>query len=175
MRRVGHMREFDHVLFEPFAVRMFRRDLVLDLFVGDDAAFLSIDQKHATRLQAAFLQDAFRRDIQHADFRRHDDQIIFGHVIARRAKTIAIQRCADANAIGEGDRSRAIPRLHQAGMIFVEGLFLVAHALVIRPRLGNHHHHRVRQRATGQDEQFEAVVEHRRIAAVGVDDREEFS
>jgi hypothetical protein len=37
----------------------------------------------------------------------------------------------------------------------------------------DHHHHRVRERAAGEDEQLERVVEHRRVAAVRVDDRED--
>ncbi len=59
-------------------------------------------------------------------------------------------------------------------MIFVERLLLLAHALVVRPRLRNHHHHRVRQRPPRQDQHFKAIVEHRRIAPVGVDDRQDF-
>ena len=77
--------------------------------------------------------------------RSHDDQVIFGHVIARGPQAIAIKDSADAHAVGKGNRGRAIPRFHQAAMIFVERLLLVAHALVIGPRLRNHHHHRVRQ------------------------------
>jgi hypothetical protein len=42
-----------------------------------------------------------------------------------------------------------------------------------RPRLGNHHHHRVRQRAAGEHEQLERVVEHCGIRAVRIDDRQD--
>ena len=65
---------------------------------------------------------------------------------------------------------RAVPRLHQAGVVLVEGPLLLAHRLVAGPRLGDHHHHRVRQRAAGEHQQLEHVVEHRRVAALGVDD-----
>ena len=56
-------------------------------------------------------------------------------------------------------------------MELVKRLLLVAHALVIGPRLGNHHHHRVRQRTSGHYQQLQTIVEHRRVAAVGVDYR----
>ena len=77
-------------------------------------------------------------------------------------------------AIGEGDGSGAIPRFHQATMKFVERLFLVAHRFVIRPRFRDHHHDRVRQGTAREHERFQAVVEHRGVAAVGIDDREDF-
>ena len=55
----------------------------------------------------------------------------------------------------------------------VERAAVGIHRLVIGPRLGNHHHHRVRERAAGEDEEFERVVEHRRVGAVWVDDRQD--
>ena len=58
-------------------------------------------------------------------------------------------------------------------MILVERAALRVHGLVVGPGLGNHHHHRVRQRAAGEDEELERVVEHRRVGTVGVHDRED--
>ena len=57
----------DHVLVEPLAVRLFGRDLALDLLVGDDAALLGVDEEHAAGLQAAFECDVRRRHVEHAD------------------------------------------------------------------------------------------------------------
>ena len=57
-----------------------------------------------------------------------------------------------------------------AGVVLVERLLLLAHRLVAAPRLGDHHHHRVGERAAGQGEQLQHVVEHRRVAAALVDD-----
>jgi hypothetical protein len=60
-------------------------------------------------------------------------------------------------------------------VIFVKGaLLLVAHALVVATTARDHHHHGVRQRAPGQHQEFQAVVEHGRVAAVLVDDRQHF-
>ena len=56
-------------------------------------------------------------------------------------------------------------------MVLVEGPLVVVHLLVAGPRLRDHHHHRVRQRAAREIEQLERVVEHAGVAAVRVDDR----
>ncbi len=56
-------------------------------------------------------------------------------------------------------------------MVLVERPLVVVHRVVVRPRLGNHHHDRVRQGAAREVEQFERVVEHARVAAIGIDDR----
>ena len=54
-------------------------------------------------------------------------------------------------------------------MKLVEGPLLGAHLLVAAPRLGNHHHDRVRELPSGEQQHLERVVEHRRVAAVGID------
>ena len=66
-----------------------------DFFVGNDAAFGRIDQEHAAGLEAAFLENAIRRDIEDTDFGSHDDQIILGDVVAGRTQTVAIENRAD--------------------------------------------------------------------------------
>ena len=140
------------MLVEPLTVGLFAGDLLLDLGVVDDAALRRVDVEHAAGLQAALLGDVLRGDVEHADLGGHDDLVVFGDVVAGGAKTIAVERRADAHAVGEGHAGGAVPRLHQAGVVLVERLLLVAHRLVIRPGLRDHHHHRVRQRAAGQDE-----------------------
>ena len=159
---------------QPFLIRMRAGVFLLQLLVGDDAALLGVHQKHSARLQTAFDRDALRRDRQHAGFRRHDDHVVFRDVIARRAQAVAVQARADADAVRERHRGRAVPRFDEAGMKFVKRAALGVHALVIFPRLGNHHHHRVRQFAARHDEQFHAIVKLRRVAAVGVDDGNDF-
>ena len=89
-------------------------DLALDFVVGDDAALFHVDQEHAARLQAALVQDSLRRNVQHADLGRHDDQVVLGDVVARRPQAVAVEDGADAHAVGEGDGRGAVPRLHQA-------------------------------------------------------------
>ncbi len=54
----------------------------------------------------------------------------------------------------------------------VEGPQVVGQVVALLPRLGHHHHQRVRQAAAGEHEQLEHVVERRRVRAAGPDDRQ---
>ena len=174
LRRVLDLREIDHLLVDPLAIRLFAGDAIFDLVVRDDPPGDHVHEEHAARLEAALDRDPLRRDRQHAGLRAHDHEVILRHVVARGAQAVAVERRADHRAIGENDRRRAVPRLHQAGVVFVERLLFVAHRLVSRPRLRDHHHHRVRQRAAAHDEQLKHIVEHRRVRAVRVHDRQDF-
>ncbi len=124
-------------------------------------------------MQALLQQDVFGRDVEHADFGRHDDEIVLRHVVARRTQAVAIEHRADHAAVGERDRRRSVPRLHQRGVELVERLDLGRHRLVARPRLRNHHQDRVGQRSAGHHQQLEHVVERRRVAAAFADDRQD--
>ena len=161
----------DLVLVEPLAVRARSRERALDLLVVDDAALCRVDQEHPAGLQPALAHDVFRRHVEDPRFGREDDQVVPGHVVAAGAQSVAVEHGANLRAVGERNGGGAVPRFHQARVVLVEGALLVVHRLVIRPRLGNHHHHGVRERTTGEIEQFERVVEHARVAAVRVDDR----
>src|SRR2546426_5348221 len=41
------------------------------------------------------------------------------HVVSRRTEAVAIEDCADADAIGERDGRRAVPGFHETGMVFI--------------------------------------------------------
>ena len=71
------------------------------------------------------------------------------------------------------DRRGTVPRLHQARMEVVEALDVGVEVLARPVGLGDHHHHRVRDRAAAQDEQLEHVVEDRRVRAALADDRDD--
>ena len=104
-----------------------------------------VDQEHAARLQPALLHDARRVDVEHADLARHDHEVVVGHPVAARAQAVAVEHRADHGAVGERDRRRAVPRLHQRRVELVEGALLRRHRRVVLPRLRDHHQHRVRQ------------------------------
>ncbi len=173
-RRLGRFGQFLELvlrLFQPLLVGMLRGELCLDLTVVDDAAFLQVDQQHLARLEAPFPDDFLLRHRQHAGFRSHDQLVVVGDDVARRAQAVAVEGRADLAAVGEGDRCRPIPRLHQRRMILVEGAALGLHQRV-RPRLRDQHHHRVRQGiAAADDQEFERVVDARRIRLAGADQR----
>ena len=95
--RRGQILEMHQVLVR--ATRRYGRSVAicaLDLLVFDDAALLGVDQEHAARLQAALAHDVLGREVEHAGFGGHDDQVVLGDVVARRAQAVAIEHRADA-------------------------------------------------------------------------------
>ena len=164
--------DIDQVLPEPFAVRMLGRQLTLDLLVVDDAPLGGVHEEDLPGVEALLDENVLRWNVEHADLRRHDHHVVLGHVIPRRPQAIAVEHGTDDRAVGEGNRRRAIPRFHQRRVVLVERLAFLIHRLVVAPRLGDHHQDRVRQRTSRHDEQFEHVVEGRRIAATLADDGE---
>ena len=171
-RRLGQLIDRDLILFEPLCVGLSRRKLLLDLFVGDDAALDGVDQKHFPGLQAAFFLDLLRRDVEHAGLGSHHHQVVVGHDVSPGAQAVAVERRSDDAPVGERDRRRTIPRLHQAGVILVESSLLRLHVRIARPRFGNQHGHDVRQAAASLKQQLDRVVEVGGVAAVRSDDRE---
>ncbi|MEY9791221.1 hypothetical protein ABIE77_005780 [Sinorhizobium fredii] len=158
---------------EPPAVGMLAGKRRLHLLVGDDAALFHVDQQHLARLQAPLLDDLVLIDRQHAGFRRHDDAVVVGDDVAGRTQAVAVERGADLATVGEGDRRRSVPRLHERRVIFVECLALRRHQLVAGPGFRDQHHHRMRQRIAALDEELERVVETRRVRLALVGNRPE--
>ena len=87
-----------------------------------------VDEEDAARVQPLLEHDVLGRNVEHADLRRHDDQVVLGDVVARRTQAVAIEHGADHRAVGERDRRRAVPRLHQRRVVLVERLQLLRHA-----------------------------------------------
>ena len=174
LRGVGQVAEVHEVLVEPLAVGTRRADFLLQLLVGDDAALRGVHEEHLARLHAALFGDLLGGNRQHPGLGGHDDESVLGDVIARGTQAVAVKNAADLDAVGKRDGGGAVPRLHQARVILVKRAAVVLHRLVVGPWLGDHHHHGVRERPAGEHEQFERVVEHRRIGAVRIDDRQDF-
>ena len=170
----GDIGELDEIVIQPLTVGLFGSDPALDFLIRDDPAFLHVHDEHAAWLQAAFDSDALGFDGEHAGFGGHDHQIVLGHIITRRTQAIPVEGGADHGPVREGHRGGAVPWFHEAGVIFVECLLFVAHRLMAAPRLRNHHHHGVGQRAAPHHQQFEDVVEHGGVRAVGIDDGQDF-
>ena len=143
---------------------MLLRERGLDLVIRDDAAFVEIDKQHLARLQTPLVHDALFGHRQHTDFGGHDDMVVVGHHISRRAQAVAVEGGADLTAIGKGDRGGAIPGLHQRGVIFVEGAQLGIHEIVAGPGLRDQQHHGVGQGIAARHQQLERIVDTGRIA-----------
>ena len=171
LRRIRQIFKLVLRFFQPFGIRPGGGEIALDLLILDDAALFEIDQQHFARLQPPFARDFFFRHRQHARFGGEDHQIVRGDDVARGPETVAVQRGADLPAVGEGNRSRTIPRFEQGGMIFVERLAARIHQRVAGPGFRNQHHHRMRQRITARHQKFERIVDTRRIGLAMRDQR----
>ena len=170
-----HVFQHDLRALEPFLVGMALGERRLELLVGNEPALLEVDQQHLAGLQPPLGDDVLFRDRQHAHLGGHDDAVVAGDEIARRTQPVAVERRADLAAVGEGDRRRAVPRLHQRGVVFVEGAPLLVHQRIARPCLGHHHHHGVRERVAALHQEFERVVEAGGVGLAFVGDRPELA
>ncbi len=144
----------------------------LQLLVADDAPGGGVDEQHLAGPQPILQHDLVGGQVEHAGFRGQDHAVVGGDAVARRPQAVAIEHRADLHAVGEGDRRRAVPRLHQRRVVLVERPHRRVHRRVAGPRLGDHHQHGVRQRAPGHHQELEHVVERRGVAAAGRDHRQ---
>ena len=131
------------MIVQPLAIRLPAGQSLLDLFIGDDAAFHGIDQKHLPRLKPAFGFDSFGRDLEHARFRSHHYQAIVRNDVSAGPQSISVEGCAHNPAVGKCNRRRTIPRLHQRCVIFVESALFRLHVGIARPCFGDQHCHQV--------------------------------
>ncbi len=158
---------------EPLLRRAGAGELGLDLLVADEPAVLGVDEEHPARLQAALAHDLGRVEVEHPGLGGEHDQAVVGDRVPARAQAVAVQDRADEGAVGEGHAGRAIPGLHEVGVVGVERPPGRVHRRVVLPRLGDHHQHGVRQRAPAEVEQLEHLVEGRRVRRPRRADREE--
>ena len=159
---------------QPLFVRMRCGQSGFNFVIADDAARFKVNQKHFAGLKTPFFNDFFFCHRQHAHFRSHHYAVIRGHIIARRAQAVPVERCPDLASIGKGDRRRPIPRLHQRGIIFIKCAAFIIHQRIAGPGFGNKHHHGVRQRISAHHQKFQRIVETGRVRLAVFDQRPEF-
>ena len=132
---------------------------------------VEVDEQHLAGLQAPLGDDAFLGNGKHAHFGGEHEEAVVGDEIARRAQAVAVERGADLAPVGEGHGGRAVPRLHQRGVIFVEVAPLLVHQRIAGPGFRDQHHHGVGERVAAAHEEFERVVEAGRVRLAFVGDR----
>ena len=130
---------------QPVAVRVLVGERELDLLVVDDAPLLGVDQEHAPRLQTTLADDAFGGDVEHACFAREHDQVVVRDPVSTGSQAVAVENRADDRAVGEAHVGRTVPWFHERCVVAVEGTLAWVHAVVVLPRLGDHHQQCVRQ------------------------------
>ena len=152
------------VLAEPLAVGMGLGQLLLDLAVVIDAAFLRVDEQYLARLQAAFADHVARLEVHHAHFRGHHHHALLRYCIARGAQTVSVEHTAGIAPIREQQCCRTVPRLHQYRVVFVEGLQVLRNRVLVVERFRHEYRHRLRQRESAHGQKLKHVVEACRVA-----------
>ncbi len=140
--------------------------------VADDATFASVDQEHSAGLEPALFDDGVLGEIDDADLGCHDDEAVLGDPVAARSEAVSVENGAHDGAVGEGDGRGAVPWLHAGGVVLVERLPIGVHLVVVLPRLGDHHQHRLGERVPTEAQQFERLVEAGGVARSRGADRE---
>ena len=115
---------------------------------------VDVDQEASCRAAGGLSGDILRLDRKHADLGGHDEEVVLGDQIARRAEAVAVQRGADDASVGEGDGGGAVPGFHQRGVVLVEGALVRVHGRVGVPGFRDEHGHDVGQGAAGEREQL---------------------
>ena len=104
------------------------------------------------------------RDLEDADLAGQHDQPVVGDPVPGRSQPVAVEHGPDDRPVGEGHCGRTVPRLHQRGVVAVEGPSGRIHGPVVLPRLGDHHQHRVVQGPTTEVQELQDLVEGGRVA-----------
>ena len=162
--------QLDLVVLDPLPVRLPAGDGRLDLAVRDDPLLLQVEEEHLPRLEPAAADDPARREVHHPGLRGEDDHPVPRHGVPRGTQPVPVEGGAQVAPVAEDHRRRPVPRLHDRGVVLVEGPLVLAHLELGAPRLGDHHHHGVRQRPARHHEQLEDVVEDGGVAPRLVDD-----
>ena len=166
---VGQVLEVHQPRVQPLAVGLGGGELGLVGVVVDDPRGTAprrsarpcpgVHQEHPARPQPPLGDDLLRGHVEDAGLAGEHHAVVGELPPARGSQTVAVQGGAHDGAVGEDHRRRAVPGLHEAGVEPVEVPLVGGHLVVVLPRLGDHHHHRVRQRAAAQREQLEDLVE----------------
>ena len=148
-RQIGQPVQVHQVFLQPLAIGLAGRYFSLDFIIRNNSPFIDIHQKHPSGLQATLSAHILRLDLEHAGFRSHNHDVVFGHRVARGPQAVAVQYGPDAGAVAEGNGCRSVPGFDKAGMIFIERFFLIVHGLVLLPGLRDQHHDGMGQGSAG--------------------------
>ena len=162
--------EPDLGLVEPPLPGTRRGELGLELRVVDDPPLPEVHEQHPARLEPPLAHDPGFGNGERADLGGEDQAVVVRHHVAGGPESVPVEGRPDPAPVGERDRGRTVPRLHDRGVILVERPPRIVHQRVVLPRLGDHQHHGVRQRVASRDQQLQGVVERRGVRDAVLDD-----
>ena len=122
------------MLVEPFPVRFFGFEVVVDVVVFEHLTVLHIQSDHFTRLEATPLDDLIFVDVEYTVLARDEQAAVTGDDVFGRTQTVTIQHNTDMSAVGHTHGSRAVPGFKRRTDVFVEGTEFGIHVRGILPR-----------------------------------------
>ena len=168
----GQIVERKQVAVQPFAVGLTGGVFFLQLAVLDDALLHRIHQQHLAGAHPGFLHDLFRGNVQNAHFAGKHQHSVFGNIVAGGPQTVAVQHRAHHVAVGEQNGGGAVPGLHHGGVVAVQITPGAGNIPFVLPRLRDGHHHSQGQGHAVHHQKFQRIIQHGRVAAFAVDNRQ---
>ena len=144
---------------QPLAVGMLGGQLLLDLSIIVYPALLGVYQQYLARLQTALLGNLRGVEVHHAHLRGHHHHVALGDGVACGAQAVAVEHAAREASVAEEQGRRAVPRLHQDGVVLVEGLQVLRDGVLVVERLRHEHAHGMGQRQARHHKELQHVVE----------------
>ena len=138
-------------------------ELFLDLTVVVDLTFLRINQQDLSWLQATFRYHITGFKIHHANLTGNYHHTLFSDGIATGAQAVSVEHTTCVATIAEQQGCRTVPRLHQDGVILVEGLQILRDGVLVVEALRHQDSHRLRQGESAHHQELEHVVETGRV------------
>ena len=170
-RHLGEPR--DPMLLRPGGPRLFVRHGADRVVV--QPAVPRIDHDHLTRPELA-ATNASLRQVDDPGLGRADDEAVVGRPVAQGPEPVAVERRTDGDAIGEDQRRRTVPRLHQGRVPPVEPAPFMVHVGRVLPRGRDDHGDRAADvtsgaaRAAFLREDLDGLIEDGRVGP-GIVDR----
>ena len=158
------------LLGNPITVGLFLGITGAQLVVVDDAPAGKVNLEHLARPQTAARQDVLGAHLDGAHLACQHKAAVARHVVTSGTQAVAVEGGTQRATVGKSDGRRAVPRLHEHGLVSVVGAALLAQAVVVVPRLGQQHGCSTRKRATVHDQKLEHIVQNRGIGALTVGD-----
>ena len=158
------------LLGNPVAVGLFLGIAGAQLVVVDHAAAGKVDLEHLARSQTAARQDVLGAHLDGAHLACQHKATVARHIVAGGTQAVTVEGGTQRATVGKGDGRRAIPRLHEHGLVGIVGAALLAQTVVVVPRLGQQHGCGTRERTAVHDQELEHVVQNRGVGALAVDD-----
>ena len=159
-------------LAQPALIGMLLAQLVQDLVLAIEAAFLDIQGDQAARRDLAALDHLVLVDRRHAGFRPGDENAVLGRCIAHRTQAIAIHAGNGPPAIKGGDGSRPVPGLHDRVAVFIHPRPFIGHHLgPLGPGFRDQDRLGHRRRPSGPHQDFKRLVQRRTVGRARLDHR----